>query len=118
MPYILWHYVLNYNIDVLCSFLSCTYASFKFHQFQEFTISVCFFSSRGQWGSKQHWTKKIHFVWTKTFHKIYFFVFYGRKKMGLGLEMHEGKYMITGFSFLGKLSPSQQCSTLVNSQCR
>ncbi len=49
---------------------------------------------------------------------IFFCVFYGRTKMGLGLEMHEGKYMITGFSFLGKLSPSQQCSTLVNSQCR
>ncbi len=60
--------------------------------------------------------KKSTMYGQKHFTKYIFFVFYGRKKMGL--EMHEGKYMITGFSFLGKLSPSQQCSTLVNSQCR
>ncbi len=117
MPYILWHYILNYNIDVLCSFLSCTYASFKISPVSRIH-NKCFFFQRSVGFKTTLDKKKTTLYGQKHFTKYIFSCSMEEKKMGLGLEMHEGKYMITGFSFLGKLSPSQQCSTLVNSQCR
>ncbi len=70
-------------------------------------ISVFFFKTLRSVGFKTTLDKKNQFFYgQKHFTKYFFVCVLWKKKMGLGLEMHEGKYTITGFSFLGKLSPS------------